>query len=1260
VAAAKDLIAQRFELERIAGRGGTSEVWRAFDRVEGAPVAVKLLSWAVPHGRERFEREGRMLAELGHPGIVRYVDHGQAEDGLAYVAMEWLEGETLAKRMARQPLSPAESIDVVRRVAEALGAAHAREIVHRDVKPNNVLLVGGDLRRPKLLDFGVALLESAGTVTTQKGLLGTPSYMAPEQVRAAHTVDARADVFSLGCVLFRALTGRVAFESDSLPAIVAKILHEEPAPISLLRPEVPAALEALVARMLSKHPEGRPRDGAAVAAELGGIAIRGPGSKPALGPDEQRIVSVVMIDGEPAHLAATRALASKFGAQLDVLRAGAAVALLENTGEVRDLAARSAACALALRAACGAPASLAMGRAVDNQLSRIGEPIERAARLLRAGDGVWIDDVTAGVLDARFEVVTAGDPPALLLRRERDPDEPVRTLLGRPSPYVGRDRELAALEAIFAQCRAEQVARAVLVTAAPGMGKSRLRQEFLRRLRERRESVEVLVGRGDSVCAPGAFGMLSQAVRATAGVIGGQPVELAHEKLRAWVARAAPASDGERVARLIGEMVGVPSFAAPSPALRTARADAMLRGDQIRAAFEDLVDAACAERPVLLVLDDLHWADRPTVALVDRLLRNLRHRPLMVLALARAEVRELFPNLWAERDVEELRLGRLTPAASSRLARTVLGEGIEEATVARIVEHADGNALCLEELCHAVVEGRVDTLPGTVLATVQARLATLDADTRRVLRAASIFGRSFWAGGVRALLAGLDPNDWIDALTQREIVLARSKSRFGGELEYGFRHDLIREASYGTLTEDDRTLGHKLAAAWLESVGETDALLLAEHFERGGEGGRAVAWFRRAAEEALAGNDFAAAAARADRGVECGAERAEHGALRLVKAEALRWQGRITGTAAAAREAVAALPACGALWYHAVAEAGAASYVVGHAVVAAELARQAGRAPADDEAEGPRAVCCARIALALLASGRDDQAAPLFAIIEPFAEARDPGVRALVLRTLANRDKVLGKLGHYVERMEEAIRCHHALGDLRNACTALASVADGYASVGQYDRAEAAARSSLATAERLGLASTAYAKQTLGHVLMRLGRLEDAERIEVESSSDFERQGNMHMFGGSLSYVAIARLLAGDPGGAEERARHSLEVIADVPPLRCHTLGLLADALLAQGRVDHALATSTEALELLTSLGTIDEGEHHVRLVHAEALRAAGRDDEARTVLEGAKQRLLERAEAIAHDEWRTSFLERVPENARILALAREWRDEAV
>ncbi|HVK87389.1 MAG TPA: protein kinase, partial [Kofleriaceae bacterium] len=827
-------------------------VYRALDRTTGANVALKVLKSSSQDAVERFVRETRVLEALRHPAIVRYIADGRTEGDELWLAMEWLDGESVAQRLARAQLSVTEGVELVRRIAEALGAAHERGVVHRDVKPSNLWLVDSDLERVKILDFGVARV--ANTTSTRTGMLiGTPGYMAPEQARGDRHVGPRSDVFALGCLLFECLTGRAPFVGDNVMAVLAKVLLEEAPRVGTLRDDLPELIDDLLARTLSKQPEVRPRDGTELAAELAMVVtVRGPQRAPtsppsALTSTERRLLCVVLIDvnrreavdldatrasepslGDPidsgAHdtlaeqprpeLAALREIAEAHGARLQRLVDGSLVVTLLGSGTTSDQAMQAARCALALHAALGTtPMALATGRGVMAGRWPVGEAIDRATALLADAQRarvsrVRIDEVTAGLLDTRFEV--AGDDAGLYVLGERDHVQVTRTLLGKPTPCVGRDRELHTLAGLYDECVGEPLARAVLVTGPAGIGKSRVRFELLRRIAERGEPVEIWHGRGDPLHTAAPFGLIAPALRRAAGIHDGEPLEVRRQKLRARVARHT-SMELARTTQFLGELVGVPFPDEDSVELRAARLDAPLMLDQITRAFEHFLAVETSAQTVVIVLEDLHWGDLPTVKLVEAALRALPDRPLFVLALARPEVHELFPRLWHERGVQELRLDELTRRGSERLVRQVLGERASDALVARIVEQSGGNAFYLEELIRAVAEGKGDAMPETVLAVVQGRLERLEVDARRVLRAGSVFGARFWRGGVTKLLGGgardASVRPWIDELVERELIARVPVSRFPGDDELQFRHAIVREAAYAMLTDADRQLG---------------------------------------------------------------------------------------------------------------------------------------------------------------------------------------------------------------------------------------------------------------------------------------------------------------------------------------------------------------------------------------------------------------------------------------------------------------------
>jgi len=253
-----ELIADRYELEELVGTGGMSSVYRANDRLLERDVALKVL-----HDRftvdgdyvERFRREARAVAQLSHPNIVTVIDRGE-QDGRQFIVFEYVDGENLKTLIEREgPLPEREAIELALQIARALGFAHEHGLVHRDVKPQNVLLNGD--AGAKVTDFGIARsLDVQGGLTQTGTVMGTSDYIAPEQARGRQ-VDAQSDVYSLGAVLYELLTGEVPFPGDNFVAVAMRHINEPPPSVRERRPELSPRLDAAVRRAMAKDPEER-------------------------------------------------------------------------------------------------------------------------------------------------------------------------------------------------------------------------------------------------------------------------------------------------------------------------------------------------------------------------------------------------------------------------------------------------------------------------------------------------------------------------------------------------------------------------------------------------------------------------------------------------------------------------------------------------------------------------------------------------------------------------------------------------------------------------------------------------------------------------------------------------------------------------------------------------------------------------------------------------------------------------------------------
>ena len=261
------IVADTYRVTRMLGRGGMGAVWEAEHlRLPGKKVAIKVLHADVAMDQDsvaRFRREAEIASRLGHPNIVGVHDFNTLPGGKPYLVLDYLEGESLDARLARGRLQLSEVLEIVRQVGSALRAAHREDVIHRDLKPQNVFMAAagpdGD-EVAVVLDFGISKIRGSQTVKTQDStILGTPQYMAPEQAVGNHAaVDATTDVFALGAMIYEMLAGRPAFVGQTIPEVVFKVVYEEPTPITDLVSELPDSVVHAVHRALSKQQADRP------------------------------------------------------------------------------------------------------------------------------------------------------------------------------------------------------------------------------------------------------------------------------------------------------------------------------------------------------------------------------------------------------------------------------------------------------------------------------------------------------------------------------------------------------------------------------------------------------------------------------------------------------------------------------------------------------------------------------------------------------------------------------------------------------------------------------------------------------------------------------------------------------------------------------------------------------------------------------------------------------------------------------------------
>jgi len=1132
--------------------------------------------------------------------------------------------------------------------------------------------------------------------------------MAPEQARGVRDLSPAADIFSLGCILYECLTGVPPFVADHVAAVLVRVLFDEPVPVEQQRPGLPSALTDLLARMLRKEPVQRIADAAALRdalASLGGVqepepalTLAGPQpTQPTFAEHDQSLLSVVLAAAPEGDVATDATLRptdllppderqdliralSVLGVAADYLANGSLVVTIPSIGSATDQAAVSARAALLIRNRWPAAAvSIATGRGTIRGRTAVGEVVDLASRSLktaawsqgaRAASGVFMDPLSAQLLAGRFTQTPL--PGGTVLLSEQAPADDGRRLLGRPTPCVGREAELGILDAQLHGCIEEAECRVILLTAPPGVGKSRLRHEFLRRIQLRGTPVKLMEGRGELMSAGAAYGILGQLVRRLCGILDGEPLANKQTRLRARIAEYVPADEQERCSLFLGELCGVPFPDAGQAMLIAARQNARILRDQMRQAFLDWMRAECGAGPVLLLLDDLQWADALSISLLDDVLRELRAAPLLLLALARPELYDTFQGIWQAHRPQNLPLKGLSKKAGEQLVLHVLGRQVDPQESARLVERSGGNALFLEELIRSAAEGKNEDHPATVLAMLQARIGRFEPAARRALLAASVYGQTFWAGGLASILGcGVTEEEigrWLSVLTEQEVIEPQRTSQLAGQREFQFRHLLVREAAYSLLAEADKALGHRMAATFLISAGETQALPIAEHFELGGDGASAARWYTRAAEGALERFAYSDALTWTERATACartaGNEPDLVAQLNGIESSACMFLGQMARAFACGSQALRTLRPGSSMWCRSM-----EAMVLGAALGTAEMKQQmpalAGQLIQTDpepEAEGVYAA-----ALSFLTSGTAI-AAPLPQV--QFVCAR---LRTVAERAAAHNPTILRfygwAYGHFQhhriptpwtilrEAEATAALCRQA-GDWRMlAFVLLSEVALTWAELGSVERAQRAVEEAHQAAQRTQDAVARGLSRVFQEILhIESKPLADVPAAVVAMQQVMQAMGDSSLFAVSaLEVQARGYLRLGQYREAEAAARQAAAVGQLIPAYEPTWRATLIRILLIQGKREEALQEAEQALQILGSLGGLGNAEVELRLTISEALHALGLPERARTELLACLHQVQLRMKDIPDPVWTQSYLSRNPSVSRAKQRASEW-----
>ncbi|MFP2928462.1 protein kinase domain-containing protein [Pyxidicoccus sp. 3LG] len=839
---------QRFEILDELGSGGMGQVMRAWDAQLQRVVALKFI---FPHEAlvDASLREARVVARLDHENIVRVFDvqewtSPQGEPRVPFLVMECLEGETLADLLRREWPDLRRTLDIMSTVAAGLAHAHEHHIVHRDLKPSNVFLT----RRGtvKLIDFGLADLAAVSTSPSPYlPQAGTPAYMAPEQWREEH-LDERTDIWGLGVMLYELLTGELPYPVGSIQELRERVLSPEPVPpLREHHPELPWALESLLAVALAKERSKRLLSAAELRDELRELEeeLR-PGRVPsgASGPQRRQVTLVsCRLEGlaglarglDPEDVGELEATFHRAFSQVVQGHGGFVTLCMGNealacfgypvaheedseqavhAGLRLDAAIQAAfeerLRGVSRRGAFGVKVGIHTDMVVlDGTAHSLrgsgpsiqGEAPEVAAWLAEdAGPGEVVISQEAYTLVHRAFDTCARGPRGFERSRPRSVyrivgPRPLESRFDRKlgmreelSPLVGREQELATLLAHWERAREGQ-GRLVLLQGEAGIGKSRLIQELIERVPL--EQSFRLRAQCWSQFVTSAFHPIIETLRR----LWLSPERSPEENLRglgtcltSW--RLEPLHQ-----QLLGALLGLPVAELP-PHQRLTPERQM---EEVLAALGIFLRRAASAQPLLLVVEDVHWADPTTLKLLGSWLERVACLRALVVLSARPE----FHSPWgAGPGLHTVELERLSARCTLRLVREVAhGQTLPEAQVEQLVTRTDGVPLFVEEMTRVLLEGgAAASIPTTLQELLLARLDTLPRRQKELVQLCAVVGRDF----TRELLATVTGMG--EATLRRHLeglVAAGLLQRYedGTEAGYQFRHALIQEAAYQSL-----------------------------------------------------------------------------------------------------------------------------------------------------------------------------------------------------------------------------------------------------------------------------------------------------------------------------------------------------------------------------------------------------------------------------------------------------------------------------
>lgn len=963
-----------------------------------------------------------------------------------------------------------------------------------------------------------------------------------------------------------------------------------------------------------------------------------------------------------------------------------------------------------------------IGSGVEAENTAMGMAINLAARMESAAPvgGVLISENTYQHVRGMFEL-SAQEP--ILVKGVEQPIQTYQVLRVSPRPFrapgrgiqgisttmIGRDEELARLQAAFQATFQSPSPRLVTILGEAGVGKSRLLAEFESWQEQQSRSLNCFKGRASLQTLASPYGLLRELFARAFSILESDPAEQARQKLETGLMQFLE-DEAQLKAHFIGLLLGY-DFS-HSPHVSGVLGDPAQISQRGLFYLSQYFKNAARVAPVLVLLEDIHWADEPSLEFIQAMLGELAGYPLLVICLARRLLLENYPD-WQlagslqAADYFMLELHPLSETESRRLVQAVLSgvQQLPEMLLDLIVRQAEGNPYYIEELINVLIEDAViqsgtaviqsgdavtqsgdaivparDTkivwhidesrlgdlrIPPTLTAVLQARLDGLPPPEKNVLQGAAVIGRTFWDQPLQRVLASpKTPVSELVALYQRDLIQPNSSSAFQSVGEYAFNQTLLREVIYETVLKRDRQRYHASVAAWLTEIaqasGRTDEYLalIAEHYDRAGDSDQAADWYRRAGERAINQGALLGARRFFDRALELlpASNRERRWHLLLGRDEVLGLLGE-SATRQADDQALLALAqeAGDERW---LAEA---YYRLGYSAsnrgeereallsyqAAIQFARRVSKHHLVAELLALSALSQTRLGDLTRAGQSAREALELVQYIE------NDETLAKVFTNIAAHYSEVGDLSRAQELLQQQIHITHRLGHRVGEAIGYSNLGYGYTQLGEYASAQTALETSLRLSQEIGARQhAAYGQLNLGLVHWRIGNCSAASGLLEQAIQSLVSIGDQFGRAAGLTYLALNQEACQDIASASKlyaEARVALEAV-----------GLLAlgDALAGSARCALAMGQAEKAQQFGTELWAYLR-EHSGKglefpilayLTCTDVFTALGDQPQALTALQAGHQELQERASKISDPGWRLALLQNVPEHAEMTA----------